>query len=456
MMKKVLGLIFLACFGFIVMTGCASEKVVDEKTEAIEEVLVEEDGDTLEKQVLKVAAIETAYGSDMWTKIKEDFEFKNEGVEINLIVDKNLEDAIGANMKAGDYPDVVLLATGRPAALTETLIKEEALVELTDVLEMIVPGEGITVGEKIAGGFTESSLTNPYGNGITYLAPMFYSPCGLFFNSALLEEKGWEVPTTWDEMWELGDKASEEGIALFSYPTAGYFDAFFYALLYEIGGSEFFNACMNYEEGIWETAEANLAFDIVEKLATYTEATVPANANNDNFQKNQQLILDNKAIFMPNGTWVVGEMAEAPRVDGFEWGFTALPAVVEGGDRYSYTWFEQAWIPAMAENQELAKEFIAYLYSFDAADIFAASNAIQPIIGLAEKLEGDKQLFYSVYDNGAKAALGNFAATDAVEGVNIADTLFGTVNSLVTGDKTKVEWIEAIIKDSDSLRDALK
>ena len=36
---------------------------------------------------------------------------------------------------------------------------------------------------------------------------------------------------------------------------------------------------------------------------------------------------------MPNGTWIVGEMAEAPRADGFEWGMTALPAVKAGGDQ---------------------------------------------------------------------------------------------------------------------------
>ena len=37
-----------------------------------------------------------------------------------------------------------------------------------------------------------------------------------FYNAGLFEEKGWEVPTTWDEMWELGDKALEEGIYLFT------------------------------------------------------------------------------------------------------------------------------------------------------------------------------------------------------------------------------------------------
>lgn len=460
-MRKLTSLLVVICLAVTMLVGCGtntSENTTGNTNGTNNEATAEENTDeaVVEEQVLKVAALESAYGSEMWGEVTKAFEASHEGVTVELIVDKNLEDVIGPNMKAGSYPDVVLLATGRPAALTETMIKEEVLLDISDVLDMNVPGEDIKVGNKIAGGFTESSLTNPYGDGKTYLAPMFYSPCGLFYNEALLEEHEWNVPTTWDEMWELGDKAKEEGIALFAYPTAGYYDAFFYALLYEVGGAEFFTQAMNYTEGIWETEAATKAFDIVAKLATYTEETVPANANNDNFQKNQQLILDNKAIFMPNGTWVVGEMAEAPRAEGFKWGFTALPAVEAGGDRYSYTWFEQMWIPQMAENQELAKEFMAYMYSDEAAAIFAGSNAIQPIIGLANTLDGDNEMFYSVYDQGAKAALGNFAATEPVEGVNIADTLFGTVNSLVSGDKTKEEWIAAVIEDSNALRNALK
>lgn len=407
-----------------------------------------------EETTLKVAAIETAYGADIWTEVCKAFT-EETGVQVELTTDKNLEDVIGASMKAGDYPDVVHLATGRPAALTETLIKENLLADLTDVLAMTVPGEDKLVGDKIAGGFTESSLTNPYNDGHSYLMPMFYSPCGLFYNAGLLKDKGWDVPATWDEMWALGDKATAEGIALFAYPTAGYFDAFFYALLYEVGGADFFTKATTYAEGVWDTDEAKTAFDLVAKLATYTEKSVPSNANNDNYLKNQQLILDNKAIFMPNGTWVIGEMADAPRADGFEWGFTALPAVTDGGDRYSYTWFEQIWSPAEAAHPEAAKQFIAFMYSDKAAAIFAKAGAIQPIVGFGDTLEGDNKLFYSIYDNGAKAALGAFAATEPVEGLNFADTVFQTVNSLVSGDKTETEWVDAIKVDSDRLREAL-
>lgn len=409
-----------------------------------------------ESRTLKFAALETAYGPDVWKEVAAGFEKLNPGVKVETTIDKRIEDVIGPSMKSGDFPDVIHLAVGQQKGLTETFVRDNNLTDLTDVLSMTVPGESVTVKDKLIPGFTDTTITNPYGDGKTYLMPMFYSPTGLFYNAGLFEQKGWEVPKTWDEMWALGDKAKAEGIALFAYPIAGYFDSFVYAMLNEVGGPEFFTKVTNYEQGIWETPEAKQLADIVAKLATYTEKTVPANANKDNFQKNQQLILDNKALFMPNGTWVVGEMAKAPRAEGFKWGFTSLPAVKEGGDRYSYTFFEQIWVPAKAENADLAKQFIAYLYSDEAAAIFAKVSAIQPIKGMSSKLEGDNKLFYSVYDNGAKAAMGAFTTTDPVEGVNIGDTVFRSIDSLVTGAKTQDDWIKDIIKASDALRGALK
>lgn len=416
----------------------------------------EEEPAQVEEQVLKVAAFEGGYGADMWSEVVAAFEASHPGVTVELTVDKKLEDVISPSMKAGDYPDVVHLATGREAALTETLTKENALLPLTDVLEMTVPGEDVKVKDKIIPGFLDTLATNPYGDGVTYYAPMFYSPCGLFYNAGLLKEKGWDVPTTWDEMWELGDTAAADGIALFTYPTTGYFDAFTYAALASAGGSDFFNSCMTYEDGIWESENATKVFELVAQLAKYTESTTVANANNDNFTKNQQLILDNKAIFCPNGTWLPGEMAEAPRADGFEWGFMAIPAVNAGGAGCSFCWFEQMWIPAAAENQDMAKEFVAYMYSDEAAQIFAKSTAIQPIAGVSDYLEGDNKMFYSIYDNGATAVMGGFAATAPVEGVNMLDTLCGTVNSIVSGDKTVAEWQAAVEEVSDKLRAAME
>ena len=447
-MKKTIALLLVLVLALGMLAGCGSSNEAAEAPAA-------DSGDTAAEAPaaeISVAAIETAYGSEIWQQVAEAFTAET-GIKVNLTTDKNLEDVIGPAMQGGEFPDVIHLATGREAGLTEQFIKDKNIADITDVLSMTVPGEDVTVADKLAGGFTDNTITSPYGDGKTYLAPMFYSPCGLFYNAGLFAEKGWEVPTTWDEMWELGDKAMEEGIYLFTYPTTGYFDAFFYALMYAAGGPEFFNEATVYTEGIWDTEAATTCFDIVEKLASYTNPITPAQANDQDFTQNQQLVLDNKALFMPNGTWIVGEMAAAPRADGFEWGMTALPAIEEGGDSYSYTFFEQAWIPAGAENVEAAKQFIAFLYSDTAVDIFAKGAAVQPVTGVVDKLSGDNQIFYGIYDTGAKAALGTFASYKSVAGLGtVREVFFDPVNSLVSGSMTRDQWVDSIKTASDQMR----
>lgn len=408
-----------------------------------------------EDVTITVAALASGYEEaypGMWQEVCDAFTAET-GIKVNLICDKNLEDVIGPSMQGGDFPDVIHLATGREKGLTEQFIKDRNIAELTDVLSMTIPGESVKVSDKIVGGFTDTSVTNPYGDGKTYLAPMFYSPCGLFYNAGLFEEKGWTVPATWDEMWELAEKAQAEGSYLFTYPTTGYFDAFLYALMYSVGGADFFNKATTYAEGIWDTPEAQQCFDIIAKLASYTNPVTPAQANDQDFTQNQQLVLDNKALFMPNGTWIVGEMAEAPRADGFKWGMTALPAAKAGGNGASYCWLEQAWIPAAAPNLDAAKQFVAFLYSDAACAIFAKGGAVQPVPGLTDNLEGDNKMFYAIYDNGADAAMGNFAAYNAVAGLGtVREVFLDPVNGLVNGSITKDQWISDVKAASDQMR----
>ncbi len=404
---------------------------------------------------ITVAAAATAYEETypgMWQEVCDAFTAET-GIEVTLICDKTLEDVIGPAMQGGEFPDVIHLATGREKALTEQFIKDRNIAEITDVLSMTIPGESVKVSDKIVGGFTDTTVTNPYGDGVTYLAPMFYSPCGLFYNAGLFEEKGWTVPTTWDEMWALAETAKAEDISLFTYPTAGYFDAFLYALMYSVGGPDFYNKALRYEEGIWDTPEAQQCFDIIAKLAENTNPITPAQANAQDFTQNQQLVLDNKALFMPNGTWIVGEMGEAPRADGFKWGMTALPAAKAGGNGASYCWLEQAWIPAEAPNLDAAKQFMAFLYSDKACAIFAKGGAVQPVPGLTDNLEGDNKMFYSIYDNGADAAMGSFASYNAVAGLgSIQEVFFDPINSLVNGSLTRDQWVSDIKAASDQMR----
>lgn len=399
---------------------------------------------------LDFAAIETAYGTEVWPEIIAAYNEVNPNVSVSLTQEKELEDALTPRFQAQDYPDVVMLALSREKALPEALIKDRALASLTDVLDLKIPGEEVTVGEKILDGFVDSTSTNPYNDGDTYLMPMFYSPTGLFYNAALFEENGWEVPTTWDDMWTLADLAAEQDIALFTYPTAGYLDTFFASIIYSAGGPELYAQAMNYDPEVWSGEELTEVFSTLGKLAENAEATTVANANPTDFTRNQQLLLDNQALFMPNGTWVVGEMAEAPRADNFEWAMTAVPAL-EGGDSYAYTFLEHIWVPAGAENQEAAKDFIAFLYSDTAAEIFAQYGAVQPIQGLTENLPEEQQVFYSIYDSGVLPGMGGFVSAEAIPGLDLSGTLYGQYDGVVAGDVTVEDWQASVVEVMEQL-----
>ena len=449
-MKKIIAM--LLCLAMALSLVACGGSSAPAATEAPKADAPAADAPAAEPVTIKVAAIETAYGSQVWVDVAAAFEAET-GIKVELTTDKNLEDVLSGPMQNGEFPDVVHLATGRPAGLTEQLVKANALHPLTNALSLTIPGETVKVSEKIAGGFTDNNIVAPYGDGVTYMAPMFYSPCGLFYNAKLFEDKGWEVPTTWDEMWELGETAKAEGIALFTYPTAGYYDAFMFALMNAIGGPEFFNAITTYEEGAWDSENGKTLLNILDKLASYTHPSTPAQANNQDFTKNQQMAMNGSALFMPNGTWITGEMADyAATLDNFAWGMTAVPAA--GTAPYSFCWVEQAWIPAGAEHIAEAEQFVAFLYSDKAAEIFASAGAMQPILGIADMLEGENVMFYSIYDNGAKAAMGGFAAFSEIPGVDVSGTFFAPIDSLVAGTITIDDYAELVKTNSDLMRAA--
>lgn len=465
-MKKILTLLMMSVMA-ISISACG-QKAETPGTETpgmetpVETPASGTEGEEKEERTLKVAGLDGGYGTEHWKAVAEKFEDNNPGVTVELTLEKNIEDVLRPQIQAMNVPDIMYVSVGREGMMTETLIKEKAVMDITDLLSMEVPGESVTVGEKIIPGFTDTLITNPYGDGKTYLAPLFYGPTGLFYNKTLFKDGGaYKLPGTFDELFALNDSAKANGSALFTYPTTGYFDAFFYALINEVGGAEVFNKAMTFDAETWKSPEMTKVFELVGELVKHNHVDTVAQANNEGFTKNQQLVLDNKALFIPNGTWLPGEMEKAPRAEGFEWGFSALPAVEDGGDRYSYTFFEQMYIPAGAKEADLAKEFMAYMYSDEAAKIiYEKSGAVMPVTTSSSFMPDNdpNKLYYSVYDDGAKAAMGGFQSAPAVEGVDLVSgtgILFGTINSVATGDKTVAQWqadvVEAVEKISAAI-----
>ena len=167
-MKKIIALLLaLVMVIGLVACGAKEEAATPAATEAAPAAT--EAAPEAEPVTIKVAAIETAYGSQVWVDVAAAFEAET-GIKVELTTDKNLEDVISGPMQNGEFPDVVHLATGRPAGLTEQLVKQNALYPLTNMLATTIPGETATPADKIAGGFTDNNIVAPYGDGVTYMA----------------------------------------------------------------------------------------------------------------------------------------------------------------------------------------------------------------------------------------------------------------------------------------------
>ena len=126
MRKKILIIMVNLVIVLCLIAGCNKKEVPAE--ESVEEVIKND-------VTIQVMALESAYGSEGWAKVAQAFTEKT-GIKVDLIVDKNIEEIIENAVKAGDCPDVIHLAAGREKGLTEQFIKENKLVDITDILGM--------------------------------------------------------------------------------------------------------------------------------------------------------------------------------------------------------------------------------------------------------------------------------------------------------------------------------
>lgn len=459
-MKKVVAMSLSAAMVASMAVGCGSKG--DDKNAGSDD-----------KNVLKVAAFAGGNGTEIWEKIADAFEKSHEDVDVQLETSSELDKDLTKDFQNGDVPDVVYYNLGQASGFTETMLKENAIADISDVFDD-------ELKSKLVGGITENAAAQPYGDGKIYLAPIMYTPTGLWYNKDLFTEPGapaeegkYALPTTWDEFFALGDQAKADGIALFTYPQPGYFDATMYQMLAQAGGIDFFNKAVNYDAGTWTSAEGKQIIDTIAKLASpdYLWSDTVANANADGgFKINQQAVIDNKALFMPNGNWVIGEMANSTP-EGFNWGMMAPPKFSADQENYIYTFTEQMWVPAEAPNMDLAKEFVKFMYSDEVVDLMlnntvenketgekVATPIVSPVLGASDKLEDGtiKDTYTLASSEGYNAVGGTWATTKAIDGFDMKGTVYGAIDALNTGDLTvdayQKQLVDAWAKCLDNLQ----
>ena len=429
-------MVALACVGLMaasVVTGCSSKK--DDASS----------GSDGEKRIVKFDAFSGGNGEEVWKEMAKAFEAKNKDVKIELRFEKDLPAVLNKENSKGEYSDIVYYNLGQQSQFTETQLNSKKVEDISDVFA------DENVKKNINPDFVNNPVSQFYGDGKNYLAPIMYTPGGyITMQTWLAKERNMKFLRL-DDMFKLGDQLKEEGkISLFTYAQAGYLDNTILSVIQEAGGQELLSKLLNYDAEAWNSKEGKMVTDTIGRLVKdYMEPNTVANANvKDGFTKNQQAVIDGKALFMPNGSWVVAEMEETTPKD-FKWGVSAVPALTKDGKKAITTFTEQCWIPSEAKNKDDAKAFLKFIYSEEGANIMLKYNCVVPVNGITDKLTGVNKELYNVYnDENVTAVIGAFAPFDsaAIPDVDMKKVLCFTADDINTGKTTAEKWNSELVK----------
>ena len=151
-----------------------------------------------------------------------------------------------------------------------------------------------------------------------------------------------------------------------------------------------------------------------------------------------------KAAFITNGTWMENEMQDAPREDGFEFAMAPIPTENADDVHYVFDSCEQFSIPAAAKNQELAKEFLRFLYSDESVSAFAEASGALYATKSAREVAKDKLStaiynMYGIYDEAnASSLIMSFSAVPADCKINPKDEIFNPITSVMNDESRRV------------------
>lgn len=390
----------------------------------------------VEAQTLRVSVFQGGFGREYWDGVAKAFEGNNEGVTVEVVADPNIGERVRNDILAGDSPDFIYLSSRDKSGTTQSLIKDKAIVDISDVME--------SVKDKMIDGVLENSLVSPYGDGKVYLAPFNFSSLGLWYNENYFKTNSITAPETWDDFFALQDKITDRALITYAGIYPEYLESLVFPAIASGTGIETFEKFVKYDVSVLETEEFKTIIKKFEKIAS-TKAIMNGTAG-INHTTSQSEFLMGTAAMIPNGSWIANEMKDAPREEGFTWGFAAAPVLKADCDKFVVASMDEMYIPQAAKNKELAKKFLAFLYTDEAVKLQAEkANTVPPLKGVEDVIKpyvdeatGNS---YTLFNKGYKPLISNFASVSNMT-LEPRKEFFGIIGQVITGSKTTEEAID--------------
>ncbi|EQB37546.1 hypothetical protein GCM10007111_22790 [Virgibacillus kapii] len=356
--RWILGLLALVLIGVVAACSSNDESEEEEATDSSET-----SGEGGISGDLEIQYFVGGYGDTWWKEVIADFKEKYPDVNVIEHAGPNINEEMRSRWVSNDPPDVVYI-DGAGSSETQ-MVEDGQLMNLTEWVE----GIELDNGDKLI----DSFIVNPGKfDGDIYSLPLVFDTWGTWYDRALFEEKGYEVPTDFNSfmssMTEIKDK---EGIDPFV--TSGQHPYYFlrgmlYPAFGAAGGDELLADLITGKEGAWTSDVVLETMKKVEKMQQ--EGMFDQGLGALNHTQSQMNFLLHENAFIPVGFWLPNEMKnDIP--DGFEFGFIPSPMQDAGEPFAIVPDLRPLAIAENAENPKAAKAFVEFVFTRDYAMSFS-------------------------------------------------------------------------------------
>ncbi|WP_336920832.1 ABC transporter substrate-binding protein [Aquipuribacter sp. SD81] len=230
-------------------------------------------------------------------------------------------------------------------------------------------GDISDVWDDIGDGFTEAFREASSNGDRQIFVPLYNYPWAVFYRKSVFEENGWAIPETLDDFTALCEEIQGAGLTPVAlgdqdgWPAMGTFDI----LNMRINGYDYHIDLMAGNQD-WDSGEVRAVFEQWAELLPFHQA----DPNGRTWQDAAASLVNGESAMYVLGMFVGEQFPEEERddLDFFtfpeidpEIGSGALDAPIDG---YMMT--------ASPENEEAAKEFLRFIGSAEAGNIYIATN----------------------------------------------------------------------------------
>lgn len=296
-----------------------------------------------------------------------DFETENPNITINVSLSSDPEGQIKQQMAAGGGPDII--------------VTDPTSMHVSAAADYLVSLQSYAEEYGWSDKFDDWVKNTLSYNGELYGLPKEMDAMLVYYNKTMFDENGWKIPNSWDELIDLCEKMTEQGVLPFSFGTANYKQAnqWWISQAFASGmGQDDLHSLLQGEIK-WDSEEVR---DTVEKLVYLWQ-------NNYIYQDSAAITMDEartlfsmkKAGMYMSGSWEISQL-EAMNPD-FDWDVFQMPAWRDGIDSVLPVAFGGSYsINAKCENPDAVAKFLNFMYQPERAAHMAEFGTLYPMNGI--------------------------------------------------------------------------